>query len=141
MAKGLRNQGMVTNPPKRLPNQQDTYERLKPKPTGPGIISARVPRTRAVDRPAPADKRRHADGRNHKNPRAVPVTSTIANEPDEGQHSVPNRPKFAKGVPNNKNIKRGYYPPGAKIGKKKHIHTPDYNSPSTYSEECHSGYS
>lgn len=40
-------------------------------------------------------------------------TSLIKNFQDGGEKSYPQKPHFAKGVPNNANIKRGYYPPGA----------------------------
>lgn len=137
----IRNQRKVTNPPKRLPNQQDSYERLKPKPTGPGLVAVKVPRIRASDKPSPSDARRHADGKNHKNGHMVKApVSTLKNEPDEGQHPVPSKVKFAKGVPNTAAMRKGYYPPGAKIGKKKHNDTPDYHTPAVYGEAVHSGY-
>lgn len=109
----MRNQRKVKMTLKRLPNQQDSYERLTPKPTGPGIVSVPIPRQ--VDK---GEGRMHADGKNHKNPKAIKPRSTIANEPDEGQKKVPSRVKMAPGVPNDMNIKRGYFPPDADISKK-----------------------
>ena len=100
----------------RILSELDIDRKLTPKPTGPGIVSVTVPRP--SDKSSPADARRHADGKVHKNKYAKPTQSTLANEPNEGQKRVPSRVKMAPGVPNDKNIKRGYYPPDADISKK-----------------------
>ena len=44
-------------------------------------------------------------------------TSTINKFNDGGEKKYNVSPKFAQGVPNDKNIERGYYSPDAKIKK------------------------
>lgn len=43
--------------------------------------------------------------------------STIKNFKDPGEHQYNMSPKFAPGVPNDKNIRRGWYSPDANPGK------------------------
>ena len=135
MAKSIRNQRMVTNPPKRLPNQQDSYESLRPKPTGPGVVSVKVPRP--SDQSSPADARRHADGKNHKNPKARPVKSLLSRESDGGEKKYPTKPHLAKGVPNTAAMRKGYYPPDANLSQKKNVRGGPYEA----EVEAHHEYS
>lgn len=117
----------------RLPNQQDSYEKVTPKPTGPGLVTSPI---KTKDSPSASDQRRHADGKNHKNPKAKPVKSLLSREPNEGEKQYPTKPHLAKGVPNTAAMKKGYYPPGANLSQKKGVRGGPYEA----EVEAHNAY-
>ena len=80
---------------------QNKVTKTTPGPSGPNDESIPLHADRVWNKVRPGKK----------------AKSTIAKFNDGGEKSYPAKPHFAPGVPNNVNIKRGYFSAGARPGK------------------------